>query len=179
MSLKLFALIFLLAVVSGCTAGEKEVTMEKITVSAEAFKEGGNIPAEHTCDGRDVSPLLSWKGVPAGAKSIALVMDDPDAPGGTFVHWVIFNIPAGVQKLPEGMPGNKTLADGSRQGVNDFGRIGYGGPCPPRGTHRYYFKLYALDTMLDLAPGATEKQLEDAMKGHVLAEGELMGRYNR
>jgi Raf kinase inhibitor-like YbhB/YbcL family protein len=166
--------------VSGCIAGEKEAnTMEKITVSSEAFKEGGDIPSEYTCDGKNVSPSLSWKGIPENAKSIALIMDDPDAPMGTFVHWVLFNIPAGTQKLPKGMPGNQTLGDGSRQGMTDFGRAGYGGPCPPKGTHRYYFKIYALDTMLDLQPGATKKQLENAMKGHVLAQGELMGKYER
>ncbi|MDP2767105.1 MAG: YbhB/YbcL family Raf kinase inhibitor-like protein [Candidatus Methanoperedens sp.] len=180
MSLKLFLLLFSLAVVSGCIAGEKEVnTMEKITVSAEAFREGETIPAEYTCDGKDVSPSLSWKGIPANAKSIALIMDDPDAPGGTFVHWVLFNIPANTQKLPKGIPGNQTLGDGSRHGATDFGRVSYGGPCPPRGTHRYYFKMYALDTMLDLKPGASKKQLENAMKGHILAQGELMGKYER
>jgi Raf kinase inhibitor-like YbhB/YbcL family protein len=180
MGLKLILLLFSLAVVSGCIAGEKEVkTMEKITVSTEAFKEGGDIPAEYTCDGRDVSPSLSWKGIPENVKSIALIMDDPDAPVGTFVHWVLFNIPAGTPKLPKGIPRNQTLGDGSSQGMTDFGRVGYGGPCPPRGTHRYYFKVYALDTMLDLPPGATKKQLENAMKGHILATGELMGKYER
>ena len=180
MGLKLLLLLFSLAVVSGCIAGEKEVkTMEKITVSTEAFREGGDIPAEYTCDGRDVSPSLSWKGIPENTKSIALIMDDPDAPMGTFVHWVLFNIPAGTQKLPEGMLGNQTLGDGSRQGMTDFGRVGYGGPCPPRGTHRYYFKVYALDAMPDLPPGATKKHLENAMKGHILATGELMGKYER
>ncbi len=179
MSFWLFILIFLLAVVSGCIASEKEVnTMEKISISAEAFKDGETIPAKYTCDGKDVSPALSWKGIPAGAKSIALIMDDPDAPGGTFVHWVLFNIPAGTQKLPEGVTRNETLGDGSRQGMTDFGRIGYGGPCPPK-SHRYYFRIYALDAMLSLQPGATKKQLENAMKGHILAQGELMGRYGR
>ncbi len=179
MSLKLFVLFLSLAVISGCIAGEKEVSMEKISVSAEAFKEGEIIPREYTCDGDDISPSLSWKGVPANAKSIALVMDDPDAPGGTFVHWVLFNVPAGTQKLPKGMPGNETLPDGSLQGKTDFGRIGYGGPCPPGGTHRYYFRLYALDTRLNLQPGITRQQLDNAMKGHILATGELMGRYKR
>lgn len=180
MSLKLFILFFSLAVVSGCIAGEKEAnTMEKIVVSTEAFKEGEAIPAEYTCDGKDVSPSLSWKGIPANAKSIALIMDDPDAPVGTFVHWVLYNIPAGTQKLPGGIPRNQTLGDGSRQGITDFGRVGYGGPCPPRGTHRYYFRIYALDTVLNLQPGASRKQLDDAMKGHVLAQGELMGKYTR
>lgn len=180
MSLKLFILILSLAVISGCIAGEKEVdTVEKISISAEAFKEGGTIPAEYTCDGSDFSPALSWKGIPANARSIAVIMDDLDAPGGTFVHWVLFNISASTQRLQKGLPKNGTLADGSLQGINDFGNIGYDGPCPPGGTHRYYFRLYALDTTLNLQPGASRKQVDSAMKGHVLAEGELMGRYQR
>ncbi len=153
--------------------------MEKIVVSSEAFKDGETIPVEYTCDGKNISPALLWEGIPAGAKSIALIMDDPDAPGGMFVHWVLYNIPASTRKLPEGMPKNETLGDGSRQGMTDFGRVGYGGPCPPKGTHRYYFKIHALDTMLSLQPGASKKQLEDAMKGHILEQGELMGRYER
>ncbi|MFZ2410600.1 MAG: YbhB/YbcL family Raf kinase inhibitor-like protein [Candidatus Methanoperedens sp.] len=180
MSLKFIILIFSLAVVSGCIAVEKEAnTMEKIVISSEIFKDGETIPAEYTCDGKNVSPALLLEGIPAGAKSIALIMDDPDAPGGMFVHWVLYNIPASTRKLPEGMPKNETLGDGSRQGMTDFGRVGYGGPCPPKGTHRYYFKIYALSTMLSLQPGASKKQLENAMKGHILAQGELMGRYER
>lgn len=179
MSLMLIILVFSLAVVSGCIAGEKEAnTMDKIVVSS-AFKDGEIIPAEYTCDGKNVSPELKWEAIPAGTKSIALIMDDPDAPGGMFVHWVLYNIPAGMRKLPAEMPKNETLGDGSRQGMTDFGRVGYGGPCPPRGTHRYYFKIYALDTMLEMQPGATKIQLENAMKGHVLAQGGLMGRYER
>ncbi len=177
MSLK-YLLLILLIILSGCI--EKEAsTMEKISISAEAFKNGEAIPAEYTCDGKDISPALSWEGIPASAKSIALIMDDPDAPMGTFVHWVIFNIPASAQKLAKGIPEDKTLGDGSRQGTNDFRSIGYGGPCPPGGTHRYYFKIYALDTMLNLPAGATKADVEKAMKGHVLAQGELMGKYGR
>ena len=200
MSMKLFIIIFLLAVISGCVAEEERIapapsptstttaienntkevtTMQNISISAEAFQSGGAIPEEYTCDGSDVSPALSWRGIPANAKSIALIMDDPDAPMGTFVHWVLFNIPPGTAKLPRGVPKNRTLNDGSSQGITDFGRTGYGGPCPPGGTHRYYFRLYALDTMLDLQPGSSRKQLENAMKGHILAQGELMGKYER
>lgn len=154
--------------------------MEKISVSAEAFKEGEMIPAKFTCDGKDVSPSLTWKGIPANTKSNVLIMDDPDAPGGTFVHWVIFNIPGGTDKLPEGIPRNLTLADGSIQGTTSFGRAGYGGPCPPPGKpHRYYFKLYALDAKLNLQPGVTKKDVENAMSGHILAKGELMAKYKR
>jgi len=154
--------------------------MGDISISAEAFKAGEAIPAEYTCDGKDLSPALSWKGIPSNAKSVAIIMDDPDAPGRTFVHWVIFNIPANTEKLQKGVPRKETLSDGSRQGMTDFGRVGYGGPCPPPGKpHRYYFRLYALDTVLDLPAGASRKQLDDAMKGHTIAKSELMGKYGR
>jgi len=154
--------------------------MEKISISAEKFKDGETIPDLYTCKGKDISPSLFWKGIPDGTKSIALIMDDPDAPGGTFVHWVLYNVPAQTQKLPEGMPHGKILADRSMQGMTDFGRTGYGGPCPPPGKpHRYYFKIYALDSMTDLAPGASKKQLENAIAGHILAKGEIVGIYKR
>ncbi|MCX9075636.1 MAG: YbhB/YbcL family Raf kinase inhibitor-like protein [Candidatus Methanoperedens sp.] len=185
MSLKLLLAISLLVVISGCTIKDNKENLEEVNkmqsiiVSTEAFKEGGNIPVEYTCDGSDVSPALSWSGIPEGTKSIALIMDDPDAPAGTWVHWVLFNIPPGTQKLPGAVPGNETLSDGSRHGMTDFGRVGYGGPCPPSGTHRYYFRIYALDTKLDLPPGTGRKQVDGAMKGHILAKGELMGRYRR
>ncbi len=153
--------------------------MQNILISAE-FKEGGTIPVEYTCSGKNISPALSWSGMPAGTKSIALIMDDPDAPAGTFVHWVLYNIPAGTQKLPKGLSKKETLDDGSRQGMTDFDRVGYGGPCPPPGKpHRYYFRLYALDTKLDLHAGATKDDVEKAMKGHILAQGELMGKFGR
>ncbi len=186
MSFKLFVIVFLFAVVSGCTAVKKnenieEVSiMQNISISTEAFRAGETVPAEYTCDGRNVSPELSWGTVPSGAKSIALIMDDPDAPRGTFVHWVLYNIPADTGKLAGGVPRTETLGDGSSQGMTDFGRPGYGGPCPPPGKpHRYYFKIYALDTKLNLPPGATKADVERAMKGHVLAQGELMGKYGR
>lgn len=146
---------------------------------SSAFEEGGMIPHKYTCDGEDVSPPLSWTGTPEGTKMIALINDDPDAPVGTWVHWVIFNIPASVRELPEDVPPQKELKDGARQGRNDFGRIGYGGPCPPRGTHRYYFKIYALDAVLSLPAGATKAELLMAMEGHIVAQGQLMGRYQR
>lgn len=149
-------------------------------IRSTAFTAGGTIPKKYTCDGPDVSPPLSWTEPPAGTKSLALIMDDPDAPVGTWVHWVLCNLPASTHELSEGTPTTETLASGARQGANDFRKVGYGGPCPPPGpAHRYFFKLYALDTELNLAPRATKKQLEAAMKGHILAQAELMGRYGR
>lgn len=172
----LISVIFLLA--AGCI--EKEDNMDKISILAEGFKDGELIPDEYTCKGKDVSPSLSWTGIPAGTKSITLIMDDPDAPGGTFVHWVLYNVPSETRKLAPGMPLYRTFSDGTIQGMTDFGQPGYGGPCPPPGKpHRYYFKIYALDTDLNLQPGATKSQVESAMKGHVLAKGELMGKYWR
>lgn len=148
-------------------------------MTSSAFKEGDMIPSKYTCDGLNVSPPLEWKDIPAGTKSFALIGDDPDAPMGTWVHWVAFNIPANMTGLDENLRPEKEFKNGMRQGSNDWPRIGYGGPCPPSGTHRYYFKLYALDTMLDMKPGATKSQVLKAIKGHVLAEAQLMGKYKR
>lgn len=151
-----------------------------LELTSAAFQEGATIPKQHTGDGADSSPSLEWTDPPQGTKSLALICDDPDAPRGTWVHWVIFNLPADIRELSEAVSTAKTLANGARQGKNDFGNVGYGGPAPPRGKpHRYYFKLYALDTTLDLAAGATKDQLLAAMKGHVLDEGQLIGRYGR
>lgn len=148
-------------------------------IKSSVFDEGDMIPKRYTCDDADISPPLSWIGAPEGTKSFALISDDPDAPVGTWVHWVIFNIPANVGELPEMVPPSNTLSDGTKQGTNDFRKIGYGGPCPPGGTHRYYFKLYALDTELSLDAGATKADVTRAMQGHILAECRLMGRYSR
>jgi hypothetical protein len=137
------------------------------------------IPRRYTCDGEDVSPPLAWSGVPAAAQSLALVCDDPDAPVGTWIHWLLYNIPADASSLPEAVAPDSTLASGAVNGKNSWGRLGYGGPCPPGGTHRYFFTLYALDSRLSLESGATEAQLQQAMEGHILAEGQLMGRYQR
>ncbi|MGQ9674030.1 MAG: YbhB/YbcL family Raf kinase inhibitor-like protein [Candidatus Aminicenantales bacterium] len=150
-----------------------------IKIISSAFKEGEMIPRKYTCDGEDISPPLAWSGVPENAQSIALISDDPDAPMGTWVHWVLFNLPATENSLPEGIPPDKELSHGAKQGRNDFRRIGYGGPCPPSGTHRYFFKLYALDTILSLAAGATKAELLKAMEGHIVAQGQLMGKYKR
>ena len=150
-----------------------------LEITSSVFSEGEMIPTRYTCDGPDVSPDLAWSGIPETAQSLALICDDPDAPMGTWVHWVLFNIPVGANGLPAQISPDATLEDGAQHGTNDFGRLGYGGPCPPGGTHRYFFKLYALDTRLDLASGITKAQLVDAMEGHVLAEAQLMGKYSR
>jgi Raf kinase inhibitor-like YbhB/YbcL family protein len=149
-------------------------------LTSPAFSQGGVIPQQHTCDGPDRSPPLAWTSPPPGTKAFALVCEDPDAPAGLWVHWVLWGIPAATSKLPEGVKPDPTLPDGSRHGKNDFGKLGHNGPCPPRGApHRYFWKLYALDTTPDLQPGATRQQLLDAIKGHILAQAELMGRYGR
>jgi Raf kinase inhibitor-like YbhB/YbcL family protein len=150
-----------------------------IKIESSAFKEGGMIPVKYTCDGEDVSPPLKWGDLPTGTKSIALISDDPDAPVGTWVHWVLYNLPPDVRALSENIPPNKTLENGAVHGNNDFKRVGYGGPCPPGGTHRYFFKIYAVDKKIDLAPGASKAQLLKAMEGHILDNGELMGKYKR
>jgi Raf kinase inhibitor-like YbhB/YbcL family protein len=151
-----------------------------LALTSPAFKEGDLIPKKHTCDGPDLSPQLRWASPPKGPRSFALIADDPDAPAGTWVHWVIFNIPADQPELPEGVPAQEVLPNGARQGLNDFKRVGYGGPCPPPGKpHRYYFKLYAVDVNLDLKPRATKSQVLEAIKGHILGEAQLMGRFGR
>lgn len=149
-------------------------------LTSPAFTSGDVIPRRYTCEGEDLSPPLHWSAAPAGTKSFALVADDPDAPVGTWVHWVIYDLPHDLRGLPEGVPAKDRLPDGTLQGVNDFKRVGYGGPCPPPGKpHRYDFRLYALDGRLNLKPRATKAQLLDACKGHVLAEAQLMGRFGR
>ncbi len=150
-----------------------------ISIMSTAFSQGGMIPKQHTCDGADISPPLSWSGVPEGTKSLALICDDPDAPVGTWVHWVLFNIPPGTKDLPEKIPPAKKIENGAVHGINDFRKLGYGGPCPPGGTHRYFFKLYALGTQLELESGVTKQDLLNAMEGHILEHGELMGKYKR
>ena len=152
---------------------------ETMRLASTAFTEGGMIPVRYTGDGEDVSPPLAWSDAPATTKSFALICDDPDAPRGTWVHWIVYNLPVSVNSLAEDAPPEETLANGGRHGISDFRKLGYGGPAPPSGTHRYYFKLYALDTVLDLKPGATKADLLKAMEGHVLAQAQLMGKYAR
>ena len=153
-----------------------------LILSSNAFTAGGAIPARYSCDGADVSPQLSWSGTPAGTVTLALIADDPDAPGGTWVHWVIFNLPGSLTALAEGVPKTDQLQHlgGTLQGRNDFRRVGYGGPCPPKGrAHRYFFRLYALDAALPLHAGASRQDVDRAMHGHILAEATLMGTYAR
>jgi Raf kinase inhibitor-like YbhB/YbcL family protein len=159
-------------------AEEGEETMD-FTLSSAAFDHEEAIPTAYSCDGEDISPPLRWSDPPAGTESFALIADDPDAPVGTWVHWVLYNIPADARELPEDVPAQDKLDDGSLHGKNSWKRRDYGGPCPPSGTHRYFFKLYALDTTLDLESGATKKQLLKAMDGHILAQAELMGTFSR
>ena len=180
-----FVLLMTLFLVCACEETEEDksesegVGKMEINITSTAFQDGGMIPAKYTCDGQDISPPLAWQGIPDGCKSIALVNDDPDAPMGTWVHWVMYNIPPETSQLPEDVPPDKVLPNGARQGMTDFRRVGYGGPCPPSGTHRYFFKIYALDIQPDLDAGATKKQLLAAMQGHILAEGQLVGKYKR
>lgn len=159
-----------LAIVTALTA----VGDAQMKITSSVFQEGGNIPSKFTCDGADVNPPLHWNGAPSATKSLALIVDDPDAPGGLFTHWIVWNIDPKTNEISE-----NSLPPGAVQGRNDFGKSGYGGPCPPSGTHRYYFRIFALDQMLDLKSGAKRAGLDAAMRGHMLGQGELMGRYAR
>jgi len=151
-----------------------------LALSSPAFQAGENIPVKYTCDGQNISPPLTWGDGPQGTQSFALIMDDPDAPGGVFTHWLLFNLPADSRELPEGVPHDNELVSGARQGKNSFNEIGYGGPCPPSGpAHHYRFSLYALDKHLELAAGASRQQVLDALTGHILASGLLIGMYQR
>jgi Raf kinase inhibitor-like YbhB/YbcL family protein len=151
-----------------------------MTITSSAFQPEQPIPIKYTCEGPDVSPPLQWRDLPAGVKSLSLICDDPDAPVGTWVHWVLYDLPVTTVELAESLPTLPTLPNGAKQGRNDFKRVGYGGPCPPAGKpHRYYFKLYALDTEVGLKPGAIKRDLLRTMEGHILAEAQLMGTYQR
>ncbi len=148
-------------------------------ILSPAFQHEGMIPDKFSCKGQDISPPLKWENAPAGTKSFVLICDDPDAPVGTWDHWLLFNIPASVSDLQEGAPAQAELVNGARHGKNSWGRKDYGGPCPPGGAHRYFFNFYALDTLLDLKPGVSKKELMNAMQGHILAQTELMGKFKR
>jgi Raf kinase inhibitor-like YbhB/YbcL family protein len=158
----------------GAGMGKEMKKMTSLTINSPAFSHKGAIPARFTCDGQDINPSLEFGNLPPNTRSLALIVDDPDAPVGTWVHWVVWNIPPYVREIKEGC-----VPEEVRQGVNDWKRNSYGGPCPPSGNHRYFFKLYALDSTLELPPSTTKAALERAMKGHVLAQGELMGTYRR
>jgi Raf kinase inhibitor-like YbhB/YbcL family protein len=149
-------------------------------LTSPAFRNEQEIPRRFTCDGENLSPALRWTDAPPGTKALALIADDPDAPGGVFAHWVLYDIPVSARELAEGTPAQAALPAGAREGLNDFGKVGYGGPCPPPGpAHRYYFTLYALDRPTELPERATRQQLLEAVERHVLAEARLMGRYAR
>lgn len=174
---------FILIMVLGVSCGDGSARTEggRMTISSKAFAHNGEIPIPYTCEGRDVSPPIEWTGLPAEAKSLVLIVDDPDAPDPaapsmTWVHWVLYNIPVTASGLPEAV---RDLPIGTREGLNDWNRTGWGGPCPPIGRHRYFFKLYALDTVLPDLGTATKSRVEDAMKGHVLAQAVLIGTYQK
>ena len=175
----LFGLLLGLAPFLGAISSD-HVEAGVMKISSDAFAANEAIPRKFTCDGPDASPQLAWSEPPAKTQSFALVMDDPDAPVGTWVHWVLYDLPGETRTLAEGVGKQEQLPSGARQGRNDFGKIGYGGPCPPPGNpHRYFFKLYALDGKLNLRAGATKTEVESAMKGKILAHAELVGRYGR
>ncbi len=174
----LLPLLVMLAVVA--PRGARGQKASKIELKTTSFTPGGFIPKRFTCEAEDVSPALAWTDPPAGTPSFSIIEDDPDAPSGTFVHWLVYDLPAANRKLPEALSGNDQMAGGGRQGTNDFSRTGYSGPCPPPGRpHRYFIRLYALDTKLNLRPAASRRELDSAMQGHILAQAELMGRFRR
>jgi Raf kinase inhibitor-like YbhB/YbcL family protein len=148
-------------------------------LESTAFRDGGDVPRRYTCDGEDASPPLAWREVPEGTRTLVLMVEDPDAPKGTWIHWVVFNLPTSIARLPEAASGSGGLPTGAVEGTNSWARLGYGGPCPPSGSHRYFFRLFALDCALALSPGATAEKVARAREGHVLAEATLMARYAR
>lgn len=180
-SMLLVAALLVLAVENG--VGETEIRVMSLTLSSSAFHHNGEIPSRYTCDGQDISPPLAWSGMPAGTKSLVLIVDDPDAPDPAaprmiWVHWLLYNLPPDSAGLPEAVV-PRNLPNGTLDGINDWKRTGYGGPCPPIGRHRYYHKLYALDTVLPDLGQPTKAKLEKAMQGHVLAKAEVIGTYQR
>ncbi|BDZ67029.1 YbhB/YbcL family Raf kinase inhibitor-like protein [Methanobacterium ferruginis] len=178
--------ILLVIFASGCTTESNQTTNQtsnqsgNFQITSSAFAQGGQIPQKYTADGEDISPPLSWTPTPQNTVSFTITCEDPDSSGsggGAFFHWIIFDIPANITQLAEGITNERTLDNGAKQGTNDMGTIGYVGPSPPSGTHRYAFKIYALDTMLNLEPGATKQQVTNAMEGHILAQTQITGRY--
>src|SRR5712692_689410 len=189
MTLAILTLALVMSALLGCAKAPQSVPPPPATIQKEnkmnfnltstAFQEGQPIPRQHTCDGVNVSPALEWSGAPQNAKTLAIICDDPDAPSGTWVHWVLYNLPADRIGLGENVPATENVPGDGLQGTNDFQKIGYGGPCPPSGTHHYFFKLYALDGELSLKAGATKAELLKAMEGHIIAQTQLMGTYKR
>ena len=173
------ALLCSLFFITGVVYSDDEKEAPKLQVQSTAFNEGELIPVQYTCKGKDISPPLEWSGIPENTKSIALIADDPDAPMGTWVHWVLYDLPPTLTSLPEAIASAKNPAVGGTHGLTDFKRLGYGGPCPPSGTHRYYFKVYALDAKLALEAGATKAKLLKAMTDHILAQGTMMGKFSK
>lgn len=180
------SLILLVVSASGCAQESSQTNDQSANqsgsfqITSSAFTQGGQIPQKYTADGEDISPPLAWTGAPQNTESFTITCEDPDASGqggGAFFHWIIFNIPGNVTELAEGIPAQGTLDNGAKQGTNDMGVIGYSGPSPPSGTHRYAFKIYALDTLLTLEPGATKQQVNDAMEGHILGQTQITGKY--
>ena len=180
LNLARFIGIFTGASISLLPAHAAEIKTDAIVLGSSAFEAGATIPRKYTCDGENVSPPLRWSRVPAGTKSLALIADDPDAPGGTWSHWVVYDLPPDAAALGENTPKTESLANGAKQGMNDFQQVGYGGPCPPPGpAHRYFFRLYALDRVFELKSKANRQQLLAAIQSHTIAEAELVGRYQR
>jgi Raf kinase inhibitor-like YbhB/YbcL family protein len=180
MKLKFFMLVMLTLVMGlpGAMVQGRENSID-INLTSDAFKNSEMIPAQYTADGFNVSPPLAWSNIPDGTRTLAIICDDPDATGGTWVHWVIYNIPVKPRGLHEKIPQQKQMINGTRQGTNSSGNIGYDGPAPPSGTHRYFFKIYALDKALNLEAGCSKQQLLQAMEGHMIAKGQLVGQYSR
>ncbi|MFH0936243.1 MAG: YbhB/YbcL family Raf kinase inhibitor-like protein [Candidatus Woesearchaeota archaeon] len=174
---KYLSLVIILILVSSCKPN-LDTKGGKMEIKSSVFINEDFIPKKYTCDGLNISPPLEFSNIPSNTKSIALICDDPDAPMGVWIHWVLFDLPI-IKKLSENIPRDKILNNGAKHGINSGKRIGYDGPCPPSGTHRYFFKVYALDTKLNLEPGITKEQLINAMEGHILAQGQLMGKYTR
>jgi len=167
-------MVMVMVLLFSVSLSKEASTMGALTITSTAFHNNGNVPRQYTCDGKDINPPLQIAGVPQGTKSIALICDDPDAPVGIWVHWVIWNIDPGVKEIKE-----NSVPQGAIQGINDFRKHSYGGPCPPSGTHRYFFKVYALDTTFGISPNSSKADLEKAIKGHILGEGQLIGLYKR
>jgi Raf kinase inhibitor-like YbhB/YbcL family protein len=177
---RLAVLILLLIAMTSASQAAETTKKSDITLTSPAFAEGGAIPEQYTCQGKNTSPPLKWSAMPSEARSLALIVDDPDAPSGTWVHWVLYDLPPSTIALPENVAKSQYIPGGAKQGLNDFKHLGFGGPCPPAGKpHRYFFKLYALDKVLDLKPGATKKDVERAMEKHIISQGQLIGTYKR